>query len=303
MRRTTIVLVLIGLTAVLSPATAEAAFPGSNGRIAYYVYNGHPQSIHTIDPDGTDDLKLLADARSQWEPNWSADGSRIVFMRHGRHDSQALVSMAADGSDLQVIAGNAVLPRFSGEPVWSPDASMIAFCAFGHDDRQKVFVIGVDGSGLTNISGSGNDDSRPAWSPDGSRIAVDSGSFTSGDADIVTMDPDGTDRTTVVSAGDTVWPDWSPDGTQLAFLKSINHNRDIFVVDADGGTPTRLTTTPGFEWVPSWAPDGTAIAYCRSKTAFSPCDLFTMAPDGTGVTRITETPRRDEFYPDWQPLP
>jgi Tol biopolymer transport system component len=302
MRRFAICTLLVG-TLSLVPGAADAAFPGTNGRIAYYVYNRSPQSIHTIEPDGTGDVKLLEDRKAQFEPNWSADGSRIVFMRYGGSGFQSIVSTAADGTDLQVIAGNTVLPRFSGQPVWSPDASMVAFCAWGHDDRQKIFVVGADGTGLTNISGPGRDDCRPAWSPDGSRIAVDSGSIASGDAVIVTMDPDGTDRTTVVGVGDNIWPDWSPEGTQLAFLKSINHNRDIFVVDAGGGTPTRLTATPGFEWVPSWAPDGTGIVYCRSRTALSPCDLFTMAPDGTDVVRVTDTPRRDEFYPDWQPLP
>ena len=100
MRRTLIVLVLVTVSAGIGVPLARASFPGTNGRLAYFVYDGDPQSIHTIDPDGTDDVRILDERHAQWEPNWSADGSRIVFMRYGRHGRGAMVSTAADGSDL-----------------------------------------------------------------------------------------------------------------------------------------------------------------------------------------------------------
>jgi TolB protein len=285
-----------------SGTPAGAAFPGANGRIAFYVYNVYPQAISTMAFDGSDRTRLLEDRHAQFEPAWSADGSRILFGRYGGA-RDAFVSVAADGSDLQVIATERQLPRGFGEPTWAPSGTQIAFCAEGRDHLFKVFVIGTDGTGLQNISGAGNDDCYPSWSPDGSRIAAVSG-VTTGSSDIITMDPDGGNRTTIVQAGDNGWPDWSPDGSMLAFTRKVQRVAELFVAAADGGSVTRLTTTRGFEYTPAWAPDGSAIVYCRTRTAdpFSPCDLFTIAPDGSGLTRLTGTARRDEFKPSWQPL-
>jgi len=45
---------------------------------------------------------------------------------------------------------------------------------------------------------------------------------------------------------------WSPDGTQIAFLSGGEENLEIYVVNADGSNPTRLTT--GGASHPAWSP-------------------------------------------------
>ena len=66
--------VVIGL-ALLVPASAQASFPGANGKIAF-VRAG---DIWTMDPDGTNQVNLTNDAPVQNNPAWSADGNRIAF--------------------------------------------------------------------------------------------------------------------------------------------------------------------------------------------------------------------------------
>jgi Tol biopolymer transport system component len=66
---------------------------------------------------------------------------------------------------------------------------------------------------------------------------------------------------------------WSPDGTKIAFTRVIGDadrdgNFDIYVMNADGSNPRRLTTDPAsHDNDPSWSPDGTKIAFLCDKGA------------------------------------
>jgi Tol biopolymer transport system component len=58
-------------------------------------------------------------------------------------------------------------------------------------------------------------------------------------------------------------PSWSPDGSRIAFSSRSSRTEqqaDLFVVDARGGAPRRLTSTPDHESHPAWSPDGRRIA-------------------------------------------
>ena len=70
---------------------AHAAFPGANGRIAFSTGFLFPDNfelpartqIYTVGPDGTDQRRLtnVAEDHHAGAPDWSADGTRIVYQR------------------------------------------------------------------------------------------------------------------------------------------------------------------------------------------------------------------------------
>ena len=82
----------------------------------------------------------------------------------------------------------------------------------------------------------------PAISPDGSLIAF------SYKGDIYTVPVSGgrASQITTNPAHDS-YPVWSPDGQQIAFASDRLGSMDIYVVDKEGGVPTRLTTHSGNE--------------------------------------------------------
>lgn len=91
-------------------------------------------------------------------------------------------------------------------------------------------------------------DNVPLWlrdaaiSPDGSRIA-----FTYG-GDIFTVETSGgTARQLTANPAFDSNPIWSPDGSKIAFASTRNGSKDIYIVDARGGKPVRLTTHSGNE--------------------------------------------------------
>ncbi len=47
---------------------------------------------------------------------------------------------------------------------------------------------------------------------------------------------------------------WSPDGTKIAFNSDRDGNSEIYVMNADGSNPTRLTNNPDSDSNPSWSP-------------------------------------------------
>ena len=81
---------------------------------------------------------------------------------------------------------------------------------------------------------------------------------------IYVMNADGRDQRPLTHGHVDAYPDWSPDGTQIAFHR---HQSDdvwfIYVMDADGSSLQRLSTTQTRDASPVWSPDGAQIAFSR----------------------------------------
>jgi Tol biopolymer transport system component len=69
-------------------------------------------------------------------------------------------------------------------------------------------------------------------------------------------------------AGVAYEPDWSPDGTEIAFhavtWEGARKRYDLYVVSAEGGTPTQVADWRGYKRFPDWSPDGRALAFAAS---------------------------------------
>ena len=76
-------LVGFAVLAISLSKQGDAAFPGSNGKIAYA--NGssaYQTSIWSANPDGSSPTQLTS-GTGDWNPAYSADGQRIAFEREG----------------------------------------------------------------------------------------------------------------------------------------------------------------------------------------------------------------------------
>ncbi len=65
-------------------------------------------------------------------------------------------------------------------------------------------------------------------------------------------------------AGQEIFPRFSPDGKQIAFSGNYDGNTDIYVIDADGGLPTRVTHHPMNDRMLDWYPDGKSLMFASS---------------------------------------
>ncbi len=126
---------------------------------------------------------------------------------------------------------------------------------------QKLFipVIAMLATGVSAMA-----EDAPLWlrnsaiSPDGKTIA-----FTyKGDIFTVPVQGGNARQLTTNSAFDS-YPLWSPDGTRIAFGSDREGSTDIYIMDAAGGKPTRLTTHSGNE-IPRAFLDNEHILYSSS---------------------------------------
>ena len=274
------------------PAASHAAFPGQNGKLAFYNGASSTPGVWTMNPDGTGQAFLRAGSA----PAWSPGGTELLFVRE-----QDVRRMPASGSSETELLSAHYQPfwgTFWFDPTWSPDGTHIAatFEEIIETDNPSysVYAARADGTGRVDVAPAG---ASPAWRPDGEEIAY-AHLYTFGGG-IRAVRPDGTGRRTIVADedenGDPVYadhPDFSPDGSKLAFER----DGAIYVVPTAGGTPA-LLTDDGFS--PAWSPDGTKIAFASLRDGNS--EIYTMNADGSSQTRITNDPGA-QWDPSWQPV-
>ncbi len=96
-------------------------------------------------------------------------------------------------------------------------------------------------------------------------------------------------------------PRWSPEGKRIAYLHQsarLVASNDIYVIDADGGVPLRVTATSGDYDRPSWSPDGKRLVFTKSGPETA--TLFTVNADGSALTELTHGESFD-YDPSWSP--
>ena len=85
---------------------------------------------------------------------------------------------------------------------------------------------------------------------------------------------------------------------KIAFASRRDNNNDIYVMNADGSAPTRLTTNPATDWAPAWSPDGSRITFYSTRDGNQ--EIYVMNADGTGQINLTNNAGND-YFASWSP--
>jgi len=236
-------------------------FSPDGSTIAYVVttidqkQNRRRSTIYQVPADGAREPRALTDAvRSSTSPRWRPDGSAIAFL-------SARPAPGDDNPRTQVW----LLPLAGGEP------RRITSLPNG----VASFQWSPDGAAIVVVSRSGPSDA--AKSPSDVRHYLhanykfnDTGWFDDKRAHLWVVDA-ASGRATQLTSGDE-WndadPQWSPDGRKIAFVSDRtgkafdeSHNTDVWVIDAAGGAPTKISDHVEGDNSPRWSPDGRTIAF------------------------------------------
>jgi hypothetical protein len=288
-----------GATAVGHPTVAPAAqdwqLPSAPGRIVFGQspdQTGYNVLIATLDGKPP---RPITDDNASISPAWSPDGRRLAITR-GVNGSRGIFIGAVDGSAFEQVSPADQEARY---PAWSPDGQQIAFALRSAADKPwQLAIMQLSNRALTLTGQEGT-----AWIVWSQRGALAYSALTPGSKqqDIFALDPGGTPRNlSNTPDAEEDFPAWSPAGDKLAFVASPPGDlsrRQIFVMNADGGGRTQLTSGPGPHTNPVWSPDGKWIAYLAQE-ASPDWQVWAMRADGSEPRQITFTSQR-KFYLAW----
>ena len=133
-------------------------------------------------------------------------------------------------------------------------------------------------------------------SPDGATLFISDQSLTDRKSRIYSLPWAGGTPKLITPVGPSYWHGVSPDGRTLAYCAERNGEFDIYTLPVDGGTETRLTTSPGLDDGPDYSPDGRWIYFNSDRTGRM--QVWRMHPDGTQQEIVTN----DDFN-NWFPHP
>jgi serine/threonine protein kinase/Tol biopolymer transport system component len=178
----------------------------------------------------------------------------------------------------------------------------------------QIFLINSDGSDAHQLTNLADGACQPDWSPDGLRLVFISPCLQRQDEHpgasmyIINLDGSGMVQLPASDQGDYD-PAWSPDGKRIAFTSLMDGSPQVYVLNLDDNSVTRLTqasSNPGLpdqSRQPAWAPGGTQLAYTgRSRLANGSMQIWVMSDVGRGATRLVQSgPAYWDTLPVWSP--
>lgn len=250
----------------LTPA-AHAQFSGTNGRImwsgesnAYTILSNNTYLVNTgfttIDP---------ATYRGYWQAIYTPSGEYMVFIKQATAGAKGNLYVTNAARTITPVAITTMTDCDVHDPASNSDGTKIAFSCYNSvSNTEEIYVINLAISG-TSITSSGQikltnqinavNSYNPVWAPDNSVIYIANGQK------ILSIDPATANQTT---GGGTVNSIYTVAGTSYPQLYDVS-------------------------------PNGNTLLYATIPDTESNQQLYTVGVNGTGNTRIVNTPTA-EYY-------
>jgi len=262
--------------------------------------NTRKPHIYVVPISGGEAKQLIDDGPGEDRPRWSPDGKRLAFLSTRDGGSQVWV---ADFDPATVSLGEpkkltSISTEADGE-LWSPDGKYIMFtsqvwpdCKDDLCNKQRDEAIAnskVKAKIFTHLL-------YRHWTTynSGKRTHIFVQPVEGGSP--VDLTPGDHDAPPFSLGGQDMYA-FSPDSREVAFTSNIDEveatstNNEIFLVPVTGGTPRKISVSPGSDSTPLYSPDGKYIAWRMQERAGYESDRFRLViyERATGkITNLTE---------------
>lgn len=246
-----------------APTTSTSGTPSTapDASVFWIVFQS-PDGLRLIRPDGQGSTPALpAGPIGALHPDWSPDGQRLAFAVDAADGTRDIWMANWDGTDAALVVDCQAPCRDADSPAWSRDGSKIAFNRVdnvdGHNPGSKIQTIDVATGEIVTIFATEGAEyaSEARWSPDGGALVVT----------ITRYIDDGNDTDEITGS-------------------------TIAVVDLTAATVALRPLRPfdSYSGYPDWHPTQNLILFVEGE------NLFTVRPDGSGVTQITHLGPSDD---------
>jgi eukaryotic-like serine/threonine-protein kinase len=215
---------------------------------------------------------------------WDGDGKNLIYEASDDVDLNAyLWRTRAFGGGAP--ARMELTGRQARRPAVSRAGNRLAFSRGGEDEDIWKYEQGGPASSFISST---LYEYNPAYSPDGAKIAFSSNR--SGRMEIWTCDEGGSNLVQLTDGPGRHQggPQWSPDGHSIAFSSQAENGIwGVFVVDAAGGQPRRVTPPDMSAYTTSWSRDGKWLYY--STNATGRLELWRIPAMGGTSIQVTDS--------------
>jgi Tol biopolymer transport system component len=214
-------------------------------------------TLETVAVNSTD-RQVVYSAEGRFEaPNWSRDGSYLLFNRDGH-----LEKLPVKGGTPEVI-NTSNQNHLNNDHGISPDGTQLAISDNSQETKSAtgtpshdslVYVLPIAGGTPRRLTPTGPSYWH-GWSPDGKTLAFVG--QRNGDFDIYTIPVTGGEETRLTTAkGLDDGPEYSPDGQHIYFNSERTGHMQIWHMKADGSDQEQVFSDDYNNWFPHISPDG-----------------------------------------------
>lgn len=256
--------------------------------------DGNPD-IWLMNADGNAETRITETAATESDLSFNPDGTKLVYSSNADGDRELytidLETLGDEGGPTIVKLTNNNFEDYNAD--WSPKGDKIVF------ERQaggvspgrgyQIFTISPEGGPETYISQTSSviENGNPSFNGDGSRIVYQRRASSAANWEIYTMNADGTSQTrrTNTPTFQNTSPVFSPSGTngaldtegeKIAFVSDRAGGSQIFTMNANGSSVTKISDGSGNDTDPNW----------QALDIFPPETEITVGPDEGEVLTV-----------------
>lgn len=257
--------------------------------------------------DGTVHRPLTTDFTDlEWGnnyPDWSPDGRRIAFTAKG-----GIIVFSLDTNQ----AIHLTQSTGGGNPAWSPDGQFIAYTR-RHEGNVDLYVMQSDDSGSRKVAQLGSEPTSYTppyliiWLPDGKHILYNDKLIDTRTGEIASLQFNfdtsyaewliPAEKAIIIPlpvptlSPPTATPGRPRDRTsgRIAYTSCSSaelESCEIFVINADGSEPTRITQNDAEDHSPDWSPDGQRLVFVSNRDGRD--EIYVMDADSGNPVRLTD---------------